>query len=69
MLYHPILSGRIHKYAYVLINYDLTFEPLKILKYQIITNFIVENGINLGDEINYLTSTIWKLYFDGLTCR
>lgn len=42
MLYWPILSGRIIKLAYTLIEYDLTFEPLKILKGQIIATFIIE---------------------------
>jgi hypothetical protein len=51
------------------------------LKGQIITNFIIEYGIDLGDEINYLTSTSthgnfisldfypWKVYFIGLACK
>ena len=29
MLYRPILHGRIGKWAHALIEYDLTFEPLK----------------------------------------
>jgi hypothetical protein len=41
----------------------LTFEPLKILKGQVLADFIVEHRIDLGDEINYLTSTPWKHYF------
>jgi hypothetical protein len=69
MLYRPILSGRIVKWAYALIEHDLTFEPLKTLKGQIHTDFIVELGIDLGDEINYLTSTPWKLYFNGSACK
>jgi hypothetical protein len=32
MLYRPILCGRIGKWAYVLIEYDLTYEPLRALK-------------------------------------
>lgn len=49
------------------------------MKGQIITNFIIEYGIDLGDEINYLTSTHgnfipldfypWKVYFIGLACK
>jgi hypothetical protein len=57
MLYRPILRGRIGKWAYVLIEYDLAFEPLKTLKGQVLADFIVEHGINLDDEINYLTFT------------
>ena len=55
MLYRPILRGRIGKWAYALIEYDLTFKPLKTLRGQVLADFIVEHGIDLGDEINYLT--------------
>jgi hypothetical protein len=54
MLYRPILSGRISKWVYTLIGCDLAFEPLRILKGQILTNFIIRHGIDLGYEINYL---------------
>jgi hypothetical protein len=43
----------------------LAFELLKTLKGQVLVDFIVEHGIDLDDEINYLTFTPWKLYFDG----
>jgi hypothetical protein len=69
MLYWPILSCRIGKWAYALIEYELTYDPLKTLKGQVLTDFIVEHDIDLEDEINYLTFTPWKLYFDGLVCR
>jgi hypothetical protein len=57
MLYRAILRGRIGKWAYTLIEYDLAFEPLKTLKGQVFVDFIVEHGIDLDDEINYLTFT------------
>jgi len=69
VLYRPILHGRIGKWAYALIEYDLTFEPLKTLRGQVLADFIVEHGIDLDDEVNYLTFTPWKLCFDGLVCK
>jgi hypothetical protein len=57
MLYQPILRGRIGKWAYALIEYDLTYEPLRALKGQVLVDFIVEHGIELDNEINYLTFT------------
>jgi hypothetical protein len=57
MLYRLILRGRIGKWAYTLIEYDLTYEPLKTLKGQVLADFIVEHGIDLDDEINYFTFT------------
>src|SRR3954466_15133907 len=46
MLHRPILSGRIGRWAYALIEYDLAYESLKSMKGQIVANFIVEHRIN-----------------------
>ena len=70
MLQKPILSGRIGKWAYALVEYDLAYESLKSLKGQIVADFIVEHRIN-GEhelEVGYITCTPWKLYFDGSVC-
>jgi len=64
MLHQPILSRRIGEWAYALIDCDLALELLSILKGQILVNLIVEHGIDLEDEINYLFSTPWRLCFD-----
>ena len=69
ILHWPILSGRIGEWAYALTEYDLTFEPLKTLKGQVLVDFIVEHNIDLDDEVNYITCTPWKLYFDGSICK
>jgi hypothetical protein len=57
MLYRSILRGRIGKWVYALIEYDLIYEPLRDLKGQVLTDFIVEHGIELDNKINYLTFT------------
>jgi hypothetical protein len=46
MFQKPILSGRIGKWAYALVEYDLACEPLKSMKRQIVADFIVEHQIN-----------------------
>jgi hypothetical protein len=46
MLRQPILSGRIEKWVYTLIEYDLTYEPLKSMKVQVIVDYIVEQSID-----------------------
>jgi len=56
-----LLEGLVN--GHTLIEYDLAFSPLKTLKCQILVNF-VEHGIDLGDEVNYLTCTPWNFYFD-----
>jgi hypothetical protein len=52
MLHRPILSGRIGKWAYALIEYDLAYESLKSMKGQIVANFIVENRINDKHDVD-----------------
>ena len=37
------------------------------MKGQVLTNFIVEHGIDLYDD--YLTLAPWKLYFDASICK
>jgi hypothetical protein len=46
MLLQLILSGRIKKWAYTLIEYDLAYESLKSIKGQVIADFIVEHSID-----------------------
>jgi hypothetical protein len=46
MLQQPILSGRIRKWAYALIEYDLAYELLKLIKGQVVVDFIVEHSID-----------------------
>jgi hypothetical protein len=45
MLQNPIMSGRIGKWAYALIEYDLAYEPLKSMKGQVIADFIENIGM------------------------
>ena len=46
ILHKPILSGRVGKWAYALVEYDLHCEPLKSMKGQIVADFIVEHRID-----------------------
>jgi ribonuclease HI len=59
MLQNPIMSGRIGKWAYTLIEYDLAYEPLKSMKGKVVTDFIVEHRIDdtCKPDISYLTVT------------
>jgi ribonuclease HI len=71
MLQNPIMSGRVGKWAYALIEYDLAYEPLKSMKGQVVANFIVEHRIDDTHKLNisFLTVTPWTLYFDGSVCN
>jgi hypothetical protein len=46
ILQQPILSGRIVKWAYALIEYNLTYEPLKSMKDQVVVDLIVGHSID-----------------------
>ena len=46
MLQKPILSGRIGKWAYALVEYDLAYESLRVIIGQIVADFIVEHRIS-----------------------
>jgi hypothetical protein len=61
---NPIISGRISKWAYVLIEYDLAYESLTSMKDQVVADFIVEHQINDSPEldISCLSVTLWTLY-------
>jgi hypothetical protein len=71
ILQQPILSWRIGKWAYALIEYDLFYEPLKSMKGQVVADFIIEHSIdqNSDESCNLVSIRPMKLFFDGLTCR
>jgi hypothetical protein len=50
MLQQPILSERIRKWAYALIEYDLAYEPLKSMNGQIVADFIVGHSIDQNND-------------------
>jgi ribonuclease HI len=71
MLQQPILSGRIRKWTYALIEYDLSCEPFKSMKGQVVADFIVGHSIdqNNDESCNLVSIHPWKLFFDGSACR
>jgi hypothetical protein len=46
ILLQLILSGRIEKWVYALIEYDLVYELLKSMKDQVVVDFIVGHSID-----------------------
>jgi ribonuclease HI len=65
MLLKPILSGMIGKWAYVLVEYDLAYEPLRSMKGQVVADFIVNHAINVDHLVNFIQLKSWGLSFDG----
>jgi hypothetical protein len=65
MLLKPILSGRIGKWAYALVEYDLAYEPLRSMKGQVVADFIVDHAVEVDNPVSFVQLTLWGLYFDG----
>jgi hypothetical protein len=68
MLLKPILSGRMGKWAYALVEYDLAYEPLRSMKGEVFADFIVDHAIDVDHSVNFVQLKSWGLYFDGSVC-
>jgi hypothetical protein len=68
MLLKPILSGRMGKWAYALVEYHLAYEPLRSMKGQVVADFIFDHAIDVDYSINFVQLKPWGLYFDGSVC-
>jgi hypothetical protein len=68
MLLKPISSGRIGKWAYVLVEYDLAYEPLRSMKRQVVADFIVDHAVDVGHSVDFVQLKLWVLCFDGSVC-
>jgi hypothetical protein len=52
----------------VLVEYDLAYEPLRSMKRQVVTDFIVNHAVDVDHTVNFVQLKPWGLYFDGLVC-
>jgi ribonuclease HI len=68
MLLKPIFSGRIDKWAYALVEYDLAYEPLRSMKGQVVADFIVDHVINIEHSVGLVQLKPWGMFFDGSVC-
>jgi hypothetical protein len=50
MLQNPILSGRMGKWAYTLMEYDLKYELLRAVKGQVLADFITDHHVRVDNE-------------------
>jgi hypothetical protein len=67
MMQKPILSNRLGKWVYSLVEYDLDYEPLQVAEGQVVADFIIDHGVEENDTC-LVTMSPWKLFFDGSVC-
>jgi hypothetical protein len=67
MMQRLILSGRMGKWAYSLVEYELAYESLKAVRGQVIADFIADHGLD-SEDIHYVEKHPWRLFFDGSVC-
>jgi hypothetical protein len=68
VLLKPILSGRMGKWAYALVEYDLAYEPLRLMKGQVVADFIFDHTVEVDHLISLVQLSPWRLYFDDSVC-
>jgi hypothetical protein len=67
MLQRPILSARLGKWAYTLVEYDLRYETLKSMKGQVVVDFIVDHNVDVS--VCMVEEGVWEIFFDGSVCN
>jgi hypothetical protein len=65
VLQRPILRGRLGKWAYTLVEYDLAYETLGDMKGQVLADFIVKHHVKVDDEVCMVEEGTWSLFFYG----
>jgi hypothetical protein len=68
MLQKPILSSRLGKWVYALVEYDLEYMPLTMVKGQVIADFIMEHNIESCKDMCVVEEDTWKMFFDVSVC-
>ena len=66
ILLMPILNGRIEKWILTLLEFDLRYESAKVVKGQVIADFITQHH---KPSIGYVELIPWTLFFDGSSCK
>jgi ribonuclease HI len=66
MLSAPVLKGRLGKWMFALLEFDIRYQPAKAVKGQALTDLIVER---INTNIATLSVRAWAMYFDVSTCE
>jgi ribonuclease HI len=65
MLSAPVLKGRLGKWMFTLLEFDIRYQHAKAVKGQVLTDLIAER---VNTDIAALSVRAWAMYFDGSAC-
>jgi hypothetical protein len=65
MLSTPVLKGRLRKWMFALLEFDIRYQPTKALKGQALADLIAER---INTDIAALSVRAWAMYFDRSAC-
>jgi hypothetical protein len=65
MLLAPVLKGRLGKWMFALLEFDIRYQPTKAVKGQALADLIAER---VNTSIAALSICAWAMYFDGSVC-
>jgi hypothetical protein len=65
MLSAPVLKGRLGKWMFALSEFDIRYQPPKVVKGQALVDLIAER---INTDMAALFVLAWAIYFDGLAC-
>jgi hypothetical protein len=66
MLSAPVLKGRLGKWMFTLLEFDIQYLPVKAVKGQALADLITER---INTNVATLSMRAWAMYFDGLACE
>jgi hypothetical protein len=66
MLSAPVLKGQLGKWMFTLSEFDIRYQPAKVVKRQALADLVVER---INTNIATLSVRAWAMYFDGSACK
>jgi ribonuclease HI len=66
MLSALVLKGRLKKWMFALLEFDIQYQPMKAVKGQALADLIAER---INTNVATLSMCAWAMYFDGSACE
>jgi hypothetical protein len=66
MLSAPVLKGRLRKWMFALSEFDIRYQPTKLVKGQALADLIAER---INTNVATLSVRAWAMYFHGSACE